>query len=143
MAMATGSHQFGNHNWSNSSNDLLLMWTIGSILALNAGMINATTVSESKALSTSPMTGICALVGVSLGRRNWVHFQQSVGILISHILGASLPGYSMPDHLWVRILLGSLILLSASMTNIFSPNSIFFYYFAAMFTGLQNSLTSR
>lgn len=122
----------------------------GWLLAFNAGMINSATLSEKKSLSTSPMTGSSTGIGVGLGSGDFIQFGQSLGILISHIIGGAISGYLVPNRTFYlgsdygRIFkAGSLVLAAASIINILAPNSIFIYLFAAVSTGIQNGLTSR
>jgi uncharacterized membrane protein YoaK (UPF0700 family) len=122
---------------------IFLMGLIGTLLAFNAGMINATTVSEPKNLFTSSMTGACTTIGVTLVSGNWIQLSQSLGVVFFHIAGATVSGYFIPSHLLIRVLFGSLTIATAATLNVFLPNSILFYFFAAMFTGIQNSTSSR
>ena len=130
--------------------EFLIISIGGWLLSFNAGMINSTTLSQSKELSTSPMTGSCTSIGIGLGSSNFIVFGQAIGILFSHIFGGLISGYLVPNRTFYlnsnygRIFqVGSIVLLLAATTNLLFPNSIFIYFFAAISTGIQNGLTSR
>jgi hypothetical protein len=83
------------------------------------------------------------MIGVTLADGNFIQFSQSLGVVFFHIAGAAVSGYLISSHLWLRIVFGSLMVGTAAIINVFFPNSILLYFFAAMFTGLQNSTSSR
>lgn len=122
----------------------------GMLLACNGGMLNATTVAGDRELSTGPMTGATTTIGISLAQGAFPDFGVSCGVLISHIMGAMISGYLVPNRTFYlsspygRIFkFGSVVLALAAITDRISPGALYFYFLVALSTGIQNAITSR
>jgi uncharacterized membrane protein YoaK (UPF0700 family) len=122
----------------------------GMLLSCNGGMLNATTVSDERGLSTGPMTGATTTIGISLAQGAFPTFGVSCGVLISHILGAMISGYLVPNRTFYlsspygRIFkFGALVLALAAITDLVAPDALYYYFLVAFSTGIQNAITSR
>lgn len=123
----------------------------GMILAFNGGFVNAITVGSERHLSVAPMTGASTNVGRGLGQADWVKFGMNIGIILSHITGATVSGLMIPvtpfylDSSYARLFkIGAVVLTVAALIDyLASSSSPFFYFFLAGLTGLQNSLSSK
>jgi uncharacterized membrane protein YoaK (UPF0700 family) len=77
-------------------------------------------------------------------------FGIELSLIVCFIFGAAITGYWMPMNSFQLgkkygplFIIGSVLLLLACITSQFRPESYWFFYFASMASGLQNSLTSK
>ena len=87
-----------------SERDFAIITLGGTLLAFNGGMLNATTVSGARSLSTAPMTGTSTNIGVGLGSGDFDLVGISVGIILSNMIGAALSGFVVPTALFIWVL---------------------------------------
>lgn len=122
----------------------------GSLLALNAGMLNATTVRSDRELGSQPMTGTSTMIGISIADGDSALFGDRFGMLMFHILGACVSGYLVPHRTFYmgsdygRLLkISFMILLGSFSVAKYAPDSVFWYYMVAFSGGVQNAMTSK
>lgn len=133
-----------------SERDFAIITLGGTLLAFNGGMLNATTVSGARSLSTAPMTGTSTNIGVGLGSGDFDLVGISVGIILSNMIGAALSGFVVPNRTFYlgspygRIFkLGTLILAGAAIIDLMFPQSLVSYFLVSFIAGVQNAMTSR
>jgi uncharacterized membrane protein YoaK (UPF0700 family) len=77
-------------------------------------------------------------------------FGIELSLIVCFVFGAAITGYWMPMNSFQLgkkygplFIIGSILLLLACIISQFRPESYWFFYFASMASGLQNSLTSK
>ena len=122
----------------------------GSVLAFNAGMLNATTLNGDKEMTSQPMTGTSTMIGVSIVEGDSALLGDKIGILLYHILGASVSGYLVPHRTFYmgsdygRLLKINLcVLVAALLISKYTADNIFWYYLVAFTGGIQNAMSSK
>lgn len=122
----------------------------GMLLAFNGGMLNATTTSDERGISTGPMTGATTSIGMNLATGSFSELGIGLGVLSSHIIGAAISGYLVPNRTFYlsspygRIFkAGAVVLLIAAITDVIAPDALPYYFLISLSTGVQNAMTSR
>ena len=122
----------------------------GSSLAFNSGFINGCTLLTSRPLPVSHVTGTTSHAGINLANGDYDMFGIETCLITCFIFGASITGYWMPINSFQLgrqygplFLIGSVMLSLACITSYYEPESNWYYYFAAMASGLQNGMTTK
>ena len=118
-------------------------------LSFNAGFVNGCTY-QFRNIPVSHVTGTTTHAGMNAGQGDWNSFAVNMAIIISFIFGSSITGFMMPENSFQLgreygplFLFGSCLFAVACFTSYCWPMSDYYFYFAAMACGLQNSLTSK
>jgi uncharacterized membrane protein YoaK (UPF0700 family) len=132
--------------------DPLEFWIIiigAAALAFNAGFINGCTV-QFRNITVSHMTGTSTHIGLNVATGDWENLSLTTCLLVCFVFGSSITGFFVPEssfHLGIAygplFLIGSFLLVLSCLTSHYFPASYWYFYFAAMASGLQNALTSR
>jgi uncharacterized membrane protein YoaK (UPF0700 family) len=121
----------------------------GTALSFNSGFINGCTL-QFRGIAVSHMTGTISHAGIFLGNHDWDNLLINLCLVTCFIFGSAISGAYMPQrsfHLGLQygplFLIGSGLLMTACLTSLFWPNTNYYFYLAAMASGLQNALTSK
>ena len=122
----------------------------GSALAFNSGFINGCTLLSIHPHPVSHVTGTTSHAGIDLASGKYDVFGVEITLVICFIFGAAITGYWMPASAFQLgrqygplFLIGSGLLLIACLTSYFAEDSVWYFYFAAMASGLQNGMTTK
>lgn len=129
--------------------ELLAIIIGGSALAFNAGFINGVTYQVHN-VPVTHVTGTTTKAGLMVGNNDLEGFSQLCALIFCFIFGSGITGSLMPHssfHLGLEygplFLVGSVIFLAACLIYHFYPDEYYFFYLAAMGSGLQNAMTTR
>lgn len=118
-------------------------------LSINAGFINGVSFHMAQT-SVTHVTGSTSRAGLALGEGNMEEFCVFTAIVLSFIFGSLITGRFMPHssfHLGLEygplFLIGAALLLFACLVAFLAPDTNAYFYFAAMASGLQNSMTTK
>eukprot|EP01031_Cornospumella_fuschlensis_P024245 gene24245-29317_t len=129
--------------------EFLVIMIGASLLALNAGFINGSTMLLG-GYPSAHVSGTITKAGLDLANGDLEGAYVDCNITISFIVGAAITGVMLKDDKFQLgiaygpvFLLGSGLLLLASLANFFVPYSNLYFYLATMACGLQNSMTTK
>eukprot|EP01031_Cornospumella_fuschlensis_P025187 gene25187-30420_t len=120
-----------------------------SALAFNAGFVNGSTY-QFRNIPVSHVTGTTTKAGMSLGNNDYDGFALDLCLIVCFIFGAGISGsilksdsFQLGRAYGPLFIVGSALFLLACLTSYYYPSSDFYFYFAAMACGIQNSLTTK
>jgi uncharacterized membrane protein YoaK (UPF0700 family) len=129
--------------------EFLIIGIGGTALAFNAGFINGCTI-QFRNIAVSHVTGTSTHIGLFLATHNWEGFSLDLCLIVCFIFGSGISGAFVPQrsfHLGAQygpiFLIGSFLLVLACLIAHYFPASYWYFYFAAMASGLQNALTTN
>lgn len=121
----------------------------GVALSFNSGFMNGVCILARK-LPVSHMTGTTSNAAIKIATGDEETFAVYVAMLLCFIFGSGITGCVLPSNSFKLgmqygplFLIGSCLLLIACLTGYFRPESYWYFYFAAMASGLQNGITTR
>lgn len=120
----------------------------GSVgLAFNSGIINGICIQVGN-FTVTHMSGATTNAALSLGVQNMPGLFSHGMLVVFFIIGSSITGALVPSDSSFGIrygplfLIGSILLLMSCLSDHMAPGTDWYFYFAAMASGLQNAMTT-
>jgi uncharacterized membrane protein YoaK (UPF0700 family) len=136
-------------NLADRSNFEFSVIMIGSsLLSFHAGFVNGVCMLANN-IGVTHMTGTTTRLGIDVGEGLLDNAMVNLCLIINFIFGASIAGFNIDGAFKLGasygplFFIGSGIFLLACLCEIYDSHDLYFLYFAAMGSGLQNGLTTK